>query len=93
MLGGVRAISDTGSLVVAYVSGSQIGPHASGAEKLILVVGTQKVVDVLKDALRRTDAYAFTARGRAGPDSVGREQRAHHQSQVVPRPHHRHSLR
>jgi acyl-CoA hydrolase len=59
MLGSVHAITETGSLVVASASGSQIGPYASGAGKVILVVGTQKIVPGLEDALRRVDEYAF----------------------------------
>jgi hypothetical protein len=59
MLGSVHAITETGSLVAASASGSQLGPYASGAGKLILVVGTQKIVDGLEGALRRIDEYVF----------------------------------
>jgi hypothetical protein len=59
MLGSVHAITETGSLFVASASGSQIGPYASGAGKVILLVGTQKIVPDLEDALRRIDEYAF----------------------------------
>jgi acyl-CoA hydrolase len=59
MLGSVHAITESGSLVVASASGSQIGPYASGAGKVILVVGTQKIVPGLEDALRRIDEYAL----------------------------------
>jgi acyl-CoA hydrolase len=59
MLGSVHAITETGSLVVASASGSQLGPYASGARKVILVVGTQKIVPGLEDAMRRVDEYAF----------------------------------
>ena len=59
MIGSVHAITETGSLVVASASGSQIGPYASGAGKVVLLVGTQKIVPGLEDALRRVDEYAF----------------------------------
>src|SRR5947209_3430128 len=59
MLGSVHAVTETGSLVAASASGSQLGPYASGAGKVILVVGTQKIVPDLEDALRRIDEYAF----------------------------------
>ena len=59
MLGSVHAVTETGSLVAASVSGSQLGPYVSGAGKVILVVGTQKIVPDLEDALRRIDEYAF----------------------------------
>jgi acyl-CoA hydrolase len=59
MLGSVHAVTETGSLVVASASGSQLGPYASGAGKVIFVVGTQKIVPDLTEALRRIDEYAF----------------------------------
>jgi hypothetical protein len=59
MLGSVHAVTETGSLVTASASGSQLGPYASGAGKVILVVGTQKIVPSLEDALLRIDEFAF----------------------------------
>jgi hypothetical protein len=59
MLGSVHAVTETGALVAASMSGSQLGPYASGAGRVILVVGTQKIVADLEEALRRIDEYAF----------------------------------
>jgi L-lactate utilization protein LutB len=59
MLGSVNAVTETGSLVTASASGSQLGPYVSGAGKVILVVGTQKIVPGLQEALRRIDDYVF----------------------------------
>ena len=59
MLGSVHAVTETGSLVAVSASGSQLGPYASGAGKVILVVGTQKIVSDLDEALRRIDEYVF----------------------------------
>jgi hypothetical protein len=59
MLGSVHAVTETGSLVAASASGSQLGPYAAGAGKVILVVGTQKIVSNLEEAGRRIDEYAF----------------------------------
>jgi hypothetical protein len=59
MLGSVHAVTEKGSLVTASASGSQLGPYATGAGKVILVVGTQKIVSDLEEALRRIDEYAF----------------------------------
>jgi hypothetical protein len=59
MLGSVHAVTETGALVAASASGSQLGPYVSGAGKVILVVGTQKIVSDLEDALRRIDEYVF----------------------------------
>jgi L-lactate utilization protein LutC len=59
MLGSVHAVTETGSLVTASASGSQLGPYASGAGRVILVVGTQKIVSDLAEGLRRIDEYVF----------------------------------
>ena len=59
MLGSVHAVTETGSLVAASMSGSQLGPYATGAGRVILVVGTQKIVPDLEEGLRRIDEYAF----------------------------------
>jgi len=53
MLGSVQALTEGGQLVAASATGSQLGPYASGAGKLILVVGSQKIVPDLDAALRR----------------------------------------
>ena len=59
MLGSVAAVTETGSLVTASASGSQLGPYAAGAGKVILVVGTQKIVQDLDEALSRIYDYVF----------------------------------
>ena len=59
MLGSVHAVTKTGSLFAASIGGSQLGPYASGAGRVILVVGTQKIVWDLQEALRRINEYAF----------------------------------
>jgi hypothetical protein len=53
MLGSVQAVTEAGQLVAASATGSQLGPYASGAGKLILVVGSQKIVPDLDAGLRR----------------------------------------
>jgi LUD domain len=53
MMGSVQALTEGGQLVVASASGYQIGPYAAGADQLILVVGSQKVVPDLEAALKR----------------------------------------
>ena len=59
MLGSVHAVTEAGALVTASNTGSQLGPYASGAGRVILVVGTQKIVSDLDEALRRIEEYAF----------------------------------
>jgi hypothetical protein len=59
MLGRVHAVTETGSLLAASMGGSQLGPYVSGAGRVILVVGTQKIVSDLEEGLRRIDEYSF----------------------------------
>lgn len=59
MLGSVQAVTETGSLVAASAGGSQLGPYVAGAGRVILVVGSQKIVSDLDEALRRIDEYAL----------------------------------
>src|SRR5256886_11928619 len=59
MLGSVHAVTETGALLAASMSGSQLGPYVSGAGRVILVVGTQKIVPDLEQGLRRIDEYAW----------------------------------
>jgi hypothetical protein len=57
MLGSVNAITKGGQLVASSATGSQLGPFASGAGQLILVVGSQKIVKDLNEALARIRDY------------------------------------
>jgi hypothetical protein len=59
MLGSVHAVTETGALITASMGGSQLGPYVSGAGRVILVVGTQKIVSDLEEGLRRVNDYAF----------------------------------
>lgn len=59
MLGSVHAVTETGSLLAASMGGSQLGPYVGGAGRVILVVGTQKIVSDLEEGLRRINDYSF----------------------------------
>jgi YkgG family uncharacterized protein len=59
MLGSIHAVTETGSLLAASMGGSQLGPYVSGAGRVILVVGTQKIVSDVLVGLRRIHEYAF----------------------------------
>jgi hypothetical protein len=53
----VQAVTEDGRLVLASFGGSQLGPVVSGAGKVILVVGAQKIVSDLATAFRRIEEY------------------------------------
>ena len=59
MLGSVHAVTETGSLLAASMSGSQLGPYASGAGRVILVVGAQKIVSDVEEGLARIAGYVY----------------------------------
>ncbi len=59
MLGSVQALTEDGALVTASYSASQIGPYASGAGRVILVVGSQKIVPDLDTALVRVRKHVL----------------------------------
>ena len=55
----VAAVTETGSLVIASASGSQLPGFAGGAARAIWVIGAQKVVPDLDTALRRIEEHAL----------------------------------
>ncbi len=59
VVGSVHALTEDGSLLIASASGSQLGPIASGAGHVLLVVGAQKIVPDLETGLQRIDDYCF----------------------------------
>jgi LUD domain len=59
VVGSVHALTEAGSLLIASASGSQLGPIASGAGHLILIIGAQKIVPDLDAGMRRIYEYCF----------------------------------
>ena len=59
MINSVQAVTEAGQMVVVSASGSQIGAVSTGAEKLILVVGSQKIVPNLDAAFQRIQEHVL----------------------------------
>jgi hypothetical protein len=59
MLASASAVTESGPLVLASASGSQLGAVAFGANVVILVIGAQKIVHDLAEALRRVAEYCL----------------------------------
>ena len=55
--GSVHAVTEDGRVIIASNTGSQLGPYASGAGKVIWVVGAQKLVRDLDEGMRRLEEY------------------------------------
>ena len=58
-VGSVQAIAESGEIVLASSSGSQIGAYAYGARRVILVAGTQKICSTLAEAEARTRGWTL----------------------------------
>ncbi len=58
-LGSVNAISETGELVFASATGSQLPAYAFTSRNIIWVAGAQKIAPTLDDALRRVREYVL----------------------------------
>jgi len=59
VVGSVAALTETGSLVAASATGSQLPAYAGSAARAIWIVGAQKVVPDLSTALRRVEDHAL----------------------------------
>ena len=77
-VGSVQAIAETGEIVVASGSGSQIGAYSYGARRVILVAGTQKICSTLAEAEARTRGFTLERHDRwlegrgAAPAPIGK---------------------
>ncbi len=78
IVGSVHAVTETGSLVIASASGSQLPGYAGGARRAIWIAGAQKVVPDLPTALRRVEEHCLpleSARAQAAygqPSAINR---------------------
>lgn len=68
----VQAVTEDGRIVVASMTGSQLGPIGFGAGRVILVVGAQKVVPDLATAFKRVEEYSFPIEDARAQEAYGR---------------------
>ena len=59
MIGSVHAVTEDGSVVIASNTGSQLAGYAASAAHVIWVVGTQKIVPNLDEAMKRIYEYTL----------------------------------
>jgi len=72
-LGGINAISETGELVAADLSGSRIGAYPFAASNVIIVSGANKIVPTLDDALDRLESVAYPLENERAQEAYGVE--------------------
>lgn len=58
-VGSVHAITEDGQVVIASATGSQLPAYAYGADHVIWVVGAQKIVPTLDEAMKRLNEYVL----------------------------------
>ena len=58
-LGSVHAVAETGEVVVASMTGSQLAPYAYSARNLVWVVGAQKITPTVDQAVRRVREFVL----------------------------------
>ena len=59
IVGSVHAVTETGSVIIASKTGSQLAGYVAAAAHVIWVVGTQKTVPTLEDGLKRVEEYTL----------------------------------
>ncbi len=59
MIGSVHAVTETGHVIIASKTGSQLAGYAASAAHLIWVVGTQKIVPTLEEGMERIEEYTL----------------------------------
>ncbi len=57
-VGSVHAVAETGEVIVASGSGSQLGAYVYGAKTVIWVTGVQKICPTLDEALARVRGFS-----------------------------------
>ena len=59
VVGSVHALTHDGDLVIASASGSQLASMAYGAQRVLFIIGAQKIVPDLDTAMRRIREYSL----------------------------------
>ncbi|MCL6096802.1 MAG: lactate utilization protein [Patescibacteria group bacterium] len=59
VIGSIHAVTKDGRVLIASNTGSQLASYVYGANKVIWVVGVQKIVDNFDDALKRAYEYVL----------------------------------
>jgi len=58
-IGSVHAVAETGEILVASASGSQIPAYAYSSKNVIWILGTQKIVPTLEEGFKRVWNYSL----------------------------------
>ena len=59
MIGSVHAVTETGHVIIASMTGSQLSGYVAAASHVIWVVGTQKIVPTIEAGMQRVQEYTL----------------------------------
>jgi L-lactate utilization protein LutC len=59
IVGGVQSIAESGEIVIASATGSQLAPYAFSSRNVIWVAGAQKIAPTFEEAIRRVRKHAL----------------------------------
>ena len=59
IVGSVHAVTEDGTVVIASATGSQLAGYAASAAHVVWVVGAQKIVSNLDEAMKRVREYTY----------------------------------
>lgn len=57
IIGSVHAVTKNGEVLIASNTGSQLAPYVYSAQKVIWVVGAQKIVENIEEGMKRINEY------------------------------------
>lgn len=72
-IGSVHAVTEDGKVLIASNTGSQLPAYVYGAEKVIWVVGTQKIVKNLEEGMQRIEEYTLPLESERARKAYGSE--------------------
>jgi hypothetical protein len=72
-VGSVHAITQDGHILIASATGSQIPNYAYGANNIVWVAGSQKIVKDLNEAIDRIENYTFHLENERAKKAYGSE--------------------
>jgi len=70
-LGSVHAVTEDGQVVIASLTGSQIPAYAYTADNVIWVIGTQKIVKDLTQAMERINTHTLPLESQRAREAYG----------------------
>jgi L-lactate utilization protein LutC len=71
-IGSVHAITEDGKVVIASATGSQLPAYAYGSSRVIWVVGAQKIVKDLDEAMKRVYEYVLPLESQRAMKAYGK---------------------